>query len=371
MSRKWKIVLILIAIICFGVALSYPIGQYIQEQQNLETMDMLMAMRDAGKQNAQITDAPEDDATESPAETEAITEAPEIQTEAPSVDQPEETAPAQTDAPSVSETEASDANQPEETPDASTAPESTEEAASNETPAPTDTPAPTASPTPSPTPDRRVYTGALSWAQIEKVPLDVDKILPQYKDLYDLNNEMVGWLTIPGTKIDYPVMLSEDNTYYLDHDFMHKDNENGLLILDNKCDPYTPSYHQVVSGHNRKNNLMFSNLYDYYNNKDHWRAHKFVQYDSLMEERTYVVFAAFYSADYDVDEEGFRYNADLQYSVDVDQWVRDINANKLYDTGVDVKFGDEFLTLTTCNSRRKNGRFVVVCRRVRDGETFD
>ena len=106
--------------------------------------------------------------------------------------------------------------------------------------------------------------------------------------------------------------------------------------------------------------------------KEYWRQHKTVEFDSLMERKYYVIFAAFNSADYDEDEEGFRYNADIQYKLETRHWLEEIEENKLYDTGIDVAFGDEFLTLTTCyRVFHRNGRFVVVCRKIREGETFE
>ena len=115
---------------------------------------------------------------------------------------------------------------------------------------------------------------------------------------------------------------------------------------------------------------MFGRL-QVYKDYDFWRTHKVVEFDSLMERKQYVVFAAFYSADYDENEEGFRYSVNIQYKIDADNWLKDINAYKIYETGIDVKFGDEFITLTTCDhSRRDDGRFVVVARRIREGETI-
>lgn len=384
-----RILLILIAVICFGVALSYPISEYMQRQQSMDSMDMLAAMRDQGLKNAAVTQAP---ATEAPA-TDAPDELPADEAAAEPDAQPvgegadvtvgttdaPPSAPSQPDAAPAAAGEAqgqaTDAAQPLET---AAAQENAEPAATLSAgkqggeAVVTATPEPTTAPTPSPTPDRRVNNGIKTWNNVEKIALDESKILPQYRDLYALNNEMVGWLTVSATKIDYPVMQTEDDTYYLTHDFMHNNNANGLLILDSHCDAYTPSYNLVVSGHNRKNNTMFSDLYEYYKDKRHWEAHKTIQFDSLMEERTYIVFAAFFSADYDVDEEGFRYNADIQYNVDMNMWLSEINQYKLYDTGIDVKFGDQVLTLTTCNStRRQNGRFVVVCRRLREGEVVE
>ena len=450
MKKSARIILILIAVVCFGVALSYPISEYVQQKQSQNTMDRLAALRDAGLEAAasQATDAPATDEPEvpdepdedgEPVETDALvnagekpvtTKAPETAKQAETTKQPEQASaseeeelpavalsaqgsydaeapavqvsetnqpgqkdqPVQANQPSVTSAVAEQGSTPEtEAPgsetvaadhataqaNATVAPADAKDdanvsAASDPTPSPTATPKPTASPTPSPTPNRRVNTGAQVWADVEKVALDESKILPQYRQLYAINNEMVGWMTISGTKIDYPVMQTENEEYYLSHDFFHEENINGLLILDHNCDPYTPSYNLVVSGHNRKNDTIFSKLTEYYQDKRHWDVHKFIQFDSLMEERTYVVFAAFFAADYDVDEEGFRYNANIEYGVDANQWLAEIRDYQLYETDIPTAFGDEFLTLTTCNSsRRKNGRFVVVARRLREGEVIE
>ena len=186
--------------------------------------------------------------------------------------------------------------------------------------------------------------------------------------IYEQNNDLVGWITIPDTVIDYPVVQSEDSEFYLNHDFFGEENNNGQIILDAKCDPYTPSYNLVISGHNVRSDLMFGTL-DEYRNRKFWSNHKIIYFNTLMERKEFVAFAAFYSADYDVDETGFRYNVDVQYWLDAQEWFEEIRKNQLYDAEIDIEFGDEFLTLTTCNkAKRKDGRFVVVCRRIRKGE---
>ena len=219
--------------------------------------------------------------------------------------------------------------------------------------------------------NRTQRKGALSYNQKKKVKLDKDKILPELKDIYELNNDLVGWIVIEDTQIDYPVVQrSRDNEYYLHHDFFGNDNDNGQIIMDAKCDPFTPSYNIVVSGHHMRNGSMFGSL-DAFKQEDYWRAHKIVTFDTLMRRGTYVIMAAFYSADYDEYEEGFRYNADLRYKIDVDMWLDEVEENSLYDTGIKAAFGDEFVTLTTCDhTRRDDGRFVLICRRVREGEVF-
>ena len=406
MKKSVRVMLVLIALVCFGVALYYPISEYVMQKQSVDAMDRLAALRDAGLQTAaNEIKAPEAEqpATEAPVTEQPAIDAPELATDKPAGnEQPTMSEPtAQSDGqvapqpvPGQDNSEALATAEPasEETdglaPAATTQGQAVSEAVETAaldvqqksdvstdaafTPAPTVTASPTPSPTPTATPDRRVTSGAKIWEDVEKVAFDEAKILPQYRELYSINNDMVGWLSIPGTKIDYPVMQKEDEEYYLTHDFFLAENVNGLPILDHNCDPYTPSYNLVISGHNRKNNTIFSNLAEYYQDKRHRNVHPFIQFDSLMEERTYVVFAAFFAVDYNIYGEGFKYNANIEYAIDATQWINEINDNKLYETDIDVKFGDEFLTLTTCNStRKKNGRFVVVARRVREDETFE
>jgi len=475
-KRTLSILLILIMVVCFSVAASYPVKYFRQKESNETDMDALRAMRMAALENSaamEQTSAEENHAgQETPptggsaltdaavggsadnAETQpdAAADAQPAQTETnPDGDQPDEPTPLpeilpvvdilidqETDKPEEPNEQTGEQEQTsiatiaeqEETSSAATAepagedqtpaaaaepagedqtPIATAEPAGEKTPAATaepageETPAATAEPagedqspeataepagedqtpittaepaaeTPAPTEepvDRHDSEGyALAYSNKDHVQFDESKLLPQYRDIYDLNNDLVGWLTIPGTDIDYPVVRNEDPDFYLDRDFFGETNSNGQLIMDSACDPWTPSYNLVVSGHNMKSGAMFAQLVNY-KSRSFWEKHKTFTFDSVMREGTYVVFAAFYSADYAEDEEGFRYNADIQYRLDAKLWLEDIAENCEYDTGIDVEFGDEFLTLTTCQYHRENGRFVVVARRVREGEVIE
>ena len=376
MKKGWKVLLVIVAVSCFAVALSYPIRYRMADQKTLEVRDQLIAMRDAAIESEQNLTG------ETKARPEVVAEAGETAAaqSAPEAVEPETVRSAEIARQSAPEAVAEAAGQgmdPEPVaqvqdgsaaaPRASAPPGMAEpgnvgEAVSAATPEPGTTPAP------KPTVDRYVREGALSYPELEKRTLDEDKILPRYRMIYEVNHDMAGWITIPGTEIDYPVVQCEDSDFYLSHDFFGEENNNGQIILDSKCDPYTPSYNLVISGHNMRSDKMFGTL-DEYRSKSYWEEHKLVQFDTLMESKQYVIFACFVSADYDVDEEGFRYNADIQYRIEADQWFEEIRKNQLYDSEIDVEFGDEFLTLTTCNKkRRQDGRFVVVCRRIRQGE---
>ena len=359
MKRGGRLILILVAIVSFGVAFSYPIRYFMAERRNNASMNELSAMRARVLQQEFVATQPPD-------------------------------APATVPGLEVNQGGSPNGATADPAPDAS--------GAAGETPAPelvgagrrypvdeamsyildyafeTPTPLPTSTPQiaiqPEPTADRYVRTGVLPYDSKEKVVLDEAKILPELRDIYKINHDLVGWITIPETEVDYPVVQSQDRDYYLTHDFYGETNSNGQIILDAQCDPYTPSYNLVISGHNMLNGTMFAKLL-YYSSSYFWRAHKTFEFDSLMERKQYVIFAAFYSADYDEDEEGFRYSADIRYRQDADQWLSEIAENRLYDTGIDAEFGDEFITLTTCTTQqRKDGRFVLVARRIREGETI-
>lgn len=427
MSRGWKVVLILVAAACFAVALSYPIRYSIEQRENDDGMARLAAIRRAGLEREEATEsAPKGTAWA------AENGVPHASEEA--TGHPETTADRRDDAPTKTidaadnnprEAVGTIPNVPEATSTVNDAPTETIGGVPKETagrtryapeptlnPTPVSTPlftlgpvgdtettltpvstptfmpgptvkaettltpvsAPSPTPTvaPTPTPDRRLRTGkAQPYPEKEKVVFDEADILPEFRELYEINSDLVGWIAIPDTVIDYPVVQSGDSEFYLEHDFYGEKNSNGQIILDAKCDPYTPSYNLVVSGHNMKSGSMFGSLVNYAN-ESYWKRHRTLEMDVLTEHREYVVFAAFFSADYDVDEEGFRYNVDIQYQLDMRKWLEEIRANELYETGVDVAFGDEFLTLTTCNhSRRKDGRFVLVCRRIREGEKIE
>lgn len=358
-------------IVCFAGALSYPLMYKHQQQSNESDMDTLRDMRRS---------ALDDSADRTPEPTAVQSEQLQAENTSSPMSGPVDTGAAigySTDG-DVDEDQAEPDEKMDEDSEAATevgtndegddsaadTPEEAEQTAEIPADADEDTDV-------SGQEDRRKRTGTvLTYPEKEKVVFSEDKILPQYREIYSQNNDFVGWLCLPRTEIDYPVMQSTDNDYYLHRDFYGNDNKNGQLILDVKCDPWTPSYNLVISGHNMKNGTMFGTL-PFFESKGYWRLNKLFTFDTLMSEGTYVIFAAFYSADYDENEEGFRYNADIQYELDAETWLAEIEENKLYDTGIDVQFGDEFLTLTTCTYNREDGRFVVVARKVREGEVIE
>ena len=190
-------------------------------------------------------------------------------------------------------------------------------------------------------------------------------ILEKYKSLYMENGDVAGWLTVEGTKIDYPVMQCGDDEYYLHHDFYGNDSKYGCLYVRGKAD-LADGTNVIIYGHNMKDGSMFGDL-DLYQSADFCREHSTISFDTLYEQRTYEVIAVFRSQVYDVDEDVFKYYQfyEAHTQEEFDDFYQNIKELSLYDTGVMAQLGDTFLTLSTCAYHVTDGRFVVVAKRVR------
>ena len=190
-------------------------------------------------------------------------------------------------------------------------------------------------------------------------------ILPQYVELHEQNPDLFGWLTIEGTKIDYPVMRTPDRPdFYIDRGFEGEPSVSGLLFVEEQC-PVDGSYY-LIYGHHMANGSMFGNLPDYYR-ADYGAEHALIRFDTLYEQREYVLMAAFYARIYGEQERGgFRYYeyADLSDEETFNNFVREVKQAAIYDTGVDAEYGDELLALSTCYYHTHDGRFVIVAKRV-------
>lgn len=191
--------------------------------------------------------------------------------------------------------------------------------------------------------------------------------LRKYDELYKKNPDFFGWLKIEGTKIDYPVMYTpNDPEYYLHRDFYGNYSDSGTLFIDGDC-PKESSYY-LIYGHHMNNGSMFGEL-PKYADKKFYEEHKTVFFDTRYELRDYEVVAAFYAKAYPKgEEEGFCYYQykDLSSPEVFNEYVSNVKAIAIYDTGITPVYGDELIAMSTCNYHTQDGRFVVVARRIKD-----
>lgn len=193
-----------------------------------------------------------------------------------------------------------------------------------------------------------------------------------YAESFLKNEDMAGWLIIPDTNVDYPVMWTpEDETYYLYRDFDKNDNLNGCLILDTDSNTNPLTTNLIIHGHNMKSGAMFGDL-TAYEKEDYYKEHKYISLYTKDCQRNYEVIAVFRSQVYKKTDDVFKFykffQADTQE--EFDDFYNNIKELSIYDTGVTARFGDHFLTLSTCVYHVTNGRFVVVAKEIEPGDTY-
>ncbi|MDE7478859.1 MAG: class B sortase [Lachnospiraceae bacterium] len=193
-----------------------------------------------------------------------------------------------------------------------------------------------------------------------------DVILPKFTQLYEENQDFVGWLRIPGTKIDYPVMSRDgDNNYYLDKNFEQQYDKNGLLILDYRNDVRNGQQNLIIYGHNMRTGVMFGTLKNY-KEKSFCDEHMIIRFDTLYEECEYKVVAAMLSSVAYEDEDVFRYYdaIDISTEENFNAFKENIMSNAIYTTDETIAYGDTCLILSTCDNYKEDGRFVVIAKKI-------
>ncbi|MGI6608522.1 MAG: class B sortase [Erysipelotrichaceae bacterium] len=197
-------------------------------------------------------------------------------------------------------------------------------------------------------------------AEIEKRKLE------SYQKLYEKNNHMVGWIQIENTTIDFPVMqVKSVKDYYLYKNFNKEYSKSGLPYAQEECDVFLPSDNVIIHGHHRSDGSMFAALLKY-KNIEFYREHPIINFDTINECHQYQIIAVF-SVRVNTGNDKFKfYNfIDAESSKEFDDYVSSCKKYSLYDTGVTAEYGDKLITLATCDFAYKNGRFLVIAKRVK------
>ena len=191
-------------------------------------------------------------------------------------------------------------------------------------------------------------------------------ILPEYQTLYSLNKRLIGWVKIDDTYIDYPVLQTVNNDYYLNHNFDQEEDKNGSIFLDKDCSIYPRSTNLILYGHHMRSGRMFGQL-NKYSSEKFYKEHKYIQFDTIYEKGTYEVMYVFRSKIYEESEIVFKYYqfTDAVSETEYESNMKQMADMSLYDTGVNAEYGDELLTLSTCDYYTSDGRFVVVAKKIR------
>lgn len=191
------------------------------------------------------------------------------------------------------------------------------------------------------------------------------EVLKQFAQLYEQNPDLVGWITVPGTKVDYPVVQRPESTdYYLYRDFYGKYDSHGCIYAREVCDVFRPSDNITMYGHRMQDMTMFAELTKL-TDRDYVMENPYIYFDTLTEYHTYkVIYVLTTTAS--VGGNGFAYHqfVDAGSQADFDEFIRSCEQWKLFSTGDTAQFGDKLITLSTCEYTHENGRLVVVAKRI-------
>lgn len=184
-----------------------------------------------------------------------------------------------------------------------------------------------------------------------------------FKKLYELNNDFVGWLKIENTNISYPVMQTENSRkdYYLRKNFYKEYSQLGTPYIAEYCNIQT-SDNVIIYGHHIKNNKMFGEL-EKYKKKEFYKSHKIISFNTINENANYEIVAVFKTVAYT----GFEYYKFVNSSSrqEFDTFIQKCKELSFYETKNTAKYGDKLITLSTCEYSNKDGRLVVVAKKIK------
>lgn len=209
-------------------------------------------------------------------------------------------------------------------------------------------------------------------------------VLDSMTELLNENPDVAGWITVDDTKINNVVLQTDNNEYYLDKDFYGNRNIAGQIYIDYRCvaNDYdkNQSDNLIIYGHNQADQTMFGTLKKYKIKKDNTKNfdfyldHPTFKFSNLYEEYTYKIVAMFVVEvePYQTrDGVVFDYHNYVNFNKNrtFSDFKENILARTAVNTGVDFNEDDKFVTLSTCSNEFEPSRFVVIGRRVRDGES--
>lgn len=193
-------------------------------------------------------------------------------------------------------------------------------------------------------------------AEKEETDENDKQIRPGFEALLQQNKDVIGWITIDGTQIDYPILQAEDNDTYLYRNYYHEDTRAGSIFLDFRNDITNPEERNIiVYGHRMKDGSMFQHLTKFLD-EDFFKSHRTFEFDTLYDHYEAEIFAVYNTLT------DFNYiQTDFSNDEEFAQLLENIQKKSLFHADVDVTKDDTIITLSTCDYAldESEGRLVL------------
>lgn len=208
--------------------------------------------------------------------------------------------------------------------------------------------------------------------------------VPDYSALIEENSDLVGWITVPNTEINHPVVKYTDNDYYLNHSFEKKYDYRGAIFMDYRNDSANLDSNTIIYGHNAYDTTMFSELVQY-EDIEFYKNSPVIEFNTLEANYKWKIYGVFITNATASEDNGYIFNYIYPYmdGENFNGFIEEVNKRRLYTTDVDITDDDKMLVLSTCvraldltnkygkTTYRANARLVILARMVRDGESAE
>lgn len=209
-----------------------------------------------------------------------------------------------------------------------------------------------------------------------------DDSAPDYSELIGINSDFVGWINVPNTSIDYPVVQGSNNDYYLNHNFRKESDRRGAVYMDYRNDPVDLDANTIIYSHNFYDTTMFSEL-DQYDDIEFYKQTPVFYFNTVEKKYKCKIYAVFITNASKSEDNDYVFNYIYPYmdGENFDGFIAEVNKRRLYVTDVDINDNDHMVILSTCarnldlknrigrTTYRANTRIVILARTLRAGES--
>ena len=198
--------------------------------------------------------------------------------------------------------------------------------------------------------------------------IDKPERILKLEELQKENPEIVAWIEIENTNINYPVLQCSNNDFYMNHNYQKKYASSGSLFLDKDYSWNSKNSNLLIYGHNMKDGTMFQNLLNY-SSQSYYYAHPNIRFTTNAYDANFEIISAFRSRVYNQSDTNvfkYYYYTNIKSEEEFNEYAKNVKQASLYDTGKQISSGDTLITLSTCSYHTNNGRFVVVAKKVLD-----
>lgn len=185
------------------------------------------------------------------------------------------------------------------------------------------------------------------------------KYSEKFKELIKINSDLVGWIHLPNTSIDYPVVQTVDNDYYLTHSFEKEESDHGAIYMDYRnIQDSQKMVHTIIYGHYMKDGTMFKSLNNY-KTEDYAKQNPYIEFDTLEGPTKWQIFSVYViRAKNSTLQESF--SNEEEYA----QYLTMITEKSMENIGVEVTIEDQLLTLVTCSYELKDSRLIIHAKKI-------